>query len=1034
MYQADFTKGWHSDFDPIDQPSQTYRRLVNGIRGLGGTIESEPGQELLSPLGDLKLLGHYTLGPDIVLFLSDGTTHQVTVLDSQDQFQNILNHPDLNFSLAHRISVEGKLNFKGERVVYFADGYNPLRYLNLDSPPTVDVANNLKLMTSASLPIPQWLEQVEGGGSVPTGVYQVVARQLTRSTNPTGFGLTSEVLSVVDENRAVGRDQYDGGLPQTPTTKALQVRFTNLDPDYPFLEPVIITYQGTGNQFTAYTLPVVQLNGRTEYTLTYRGESQHQKEVLLEELVSQPTRYTSALTLSQKDGILVASNLQAQGRPDFSFQTFANAVTLTYTITEVVVGDNFLDYKGELPSATLRGYRRGETYAFGLSPLYQDYQDTTAYHIPASHYVGTGTQELDEVGYVDRANTTTKALGTYQSTDDYPTGFDYPTGKVRYHVMPTVEQEPLLVTRGGVTYLRILGVVADFTSAHALLPADGIPGLTGFNLVRMSRTPENSRVLTQGIAQQHLDRNTDTGLSGWAGHAPGQNQNPTYRANLLGFFSPETVILGQVPTTAQYIKGVAQLAGDQVNVAQKRDNASTGLYFHLLLDYKAQTVFPSGGPYSGTLVASLTDRVPAGIDHEAGVSTYDLKDGSLTLTTTETPGYVLLKTTQNLSFNTRLYGDGKAETYYKVEANATDGVYANGNNVDGASYLQVVGDTQRFLYNLTTANPAQYGRVEDGTYHRVGTWSLSPTALTQSFWGGDTFLGKFAVVVNQPYLQVLADARSLQYFWCESSVNVNYRHYLRRVGEPGDADYQAGTLPCYPKYPKLWEEDTSKPLGLLNYSPSLGHPTGYNRQYSFEDQLLSYFPTGLTEEEVTQFPNRSIYSQQSVEGEQVDAYRQFLPNDYQDVPKSHGPITQTFVLGGTFGWHTSRGLWKGFFNEQVSQAASNGEVYLGTGGVFSRPPVLVVDGEGGYAGCQGQWGLTTPYGHFFPDTQHRKVWKLTPGWELQDLTKQGIRQWADTHLTPVPDQPGLDSGYTLGWDYHRDRLLLTKLTTPAQTP
>lgn len=1036
MYQLDSTKGWHSDFEPQTQPAGTYRKLVNGVRSLSGGIQSEPSSSPILNLGGLSLLGWCELTQELILFLGNGADCQVGVLGVDDVYTPILNTPELTFDLAYRVCSLGKKNFKGERVVYFTDGKNPLRFLNLDSPPTVDIADNLQLFTYASLPTPTWLPELENSGEVPTGVYQVVARQLTRSTNPTSYGLLSEVLPVVEENRAVGRDQFDGALPQTPTSKALQVRFDNLDKDFPFLQVVIITFQGTGNQFQAYEVGTIGLNGRTSYTFTYRGVSQHVREVPVEELVTQPIRYETARVLSQKDGILVASNLTTKPKPAFSFQELANQVSLRYTIEEVDITTlTFQDYKDELLSATKRGYRRGETYAFALSPLYRDYQDTTAYHIPAPPYLGTFPQEAEEVGTVDPANTSSKALGTYQSSEEYPEGFDYPTGLVRYHVLPTLAQEPMLVTRGGVTYLRLLGIEADFSSIP-LLPDEVSKDLVGFQLLRLERTLANSRILTQGIASPHMkaDNLPTMGMVPWGGHPSVVNGHAEeYFPRLLGFLSPEVVFDGTafpgVARSGQYLRAVTQLYGNQVLPSSDGQSLAEGdRRYNLLLDYTQHLPLPVGQSFTLTLDQSATDQVPVGRDTSSTTpteNTYSLPDGTL-INLVGTNGYQFFKTTTDPDFNTRYYNGRQGETWYDDKGDSSDEVSVNGVYKGGAD-IGIVGSTQRNLYNLTISRSAQYGKVEDGVYHRIGTYSLGSGSSVQ-VWGGDTFLVKWAVVTTATSFPV--QARSLQYFWCESSHNLNYRHYLKTVGIAGNADYQQGTLPYYPKYPTITNRDPTR-LGILDFSPALGHSAGYNHQYSFQDKLLSYFPKGITEEEVTQFENRSIYSQQSVEGEQLDAYRVFLPNDYQDIPKVRGPITQTFTLGNTFYVHTSQGLWRTFFNEQVSQAASSGEVYLGTGGVFTRPPVEVVPVEGGYAGTQGQWGITTPYGHFFPDTYNHKVWKLAGDGQLEDLTKQGIRKWAMENITLVADQPALGKGYTLAWDYRLERLLVTKLTTPA---
>lgn len=369
----------------------------------------------------------------------------------------------------------------------------------------------------------------------------------------------------------------------------------------------------------------------------------------------------------------------------------------------------------------------------------------------------------------------------------------------------------------------------------------------------------------------------------------------------------------------------------------------------------------------------------------------------------------------------------------------------------------------RLLYDVVVDLSSQYGSLFTSQYTVCGEYSIGEgnTFEKSTFYKGDTFISKcsfrnsygFSLKYrhnNNDYTK-LASARAtgvdyavgeewntLFYCWFESDVNCNYRYI-------GVDDKGNSLQPEFPANPTISQLTTGRgatrpvlPIsageknifdrgGVLDTSFNITESNRYNTLHSAKDIINIGFGLPIAFEDVNTFPNRIIYSTVAVEGEVVDAYKKFLANNYHDIPKDKGKIEMMFVQGGTYYIHTKYTLYKAFFNESVSLPTSTEEIYLGNGGVFSRPSIELLDIDGGYAGCQSVWGsVDTPFGRFFIDTNQSKLFLLAGG-SIQQVNS-GINRFLQNELSisNYIDNPFIYKGLVAAYDYNFDRLIITK--------
>lgn len=1012
-----FLQGLYKDLDPTSQPPHTYNEVWNAIRSKDGSIFNEKGMRKLNLKIDRILLGSCVLDEEIILFYTSLLNeHEIGILDKNGNYQMITDHPALGFSPSKQIKAVARKDYRKHRLVYFCDDQS-MRCVDLDAIPSHHLFDSYTKLY-LSYQSPQINYTGIGEGLLTTGTYQFALRLLTKGLDATPVSLITNPISIVNESRIGGRDNYDGANIGVAGGKSIKLALSNLDLSYTYAEVLVITYEGLANTMKISTCGRIPIKSDTA-SFTYYSPSQNKLDVTLEELLRVIDVYEGAKCVEVKDNTLIWSNLWKK-KPIVNYQEIVNAFIIKYHIEEVALDYNiniksfreegdgkgidkgestqsFNDYKDELVAADKRSYMRGEVYSFTATPVFTNGTKGDAYHIPA-----TG-EEL--------ANISTKLLGKYTSSIDYPTDMGYPEGKITHHRMPSLSQEPHYREASGTIYIRLLGIALEGIT----LPE----GITGWIIGRQLRTEDNKSILAQGIAQPFVNNNSVNEKRGYfltphTGKFPYTNGNVYFDGNsqgnidllpeytLAAFYSPEATILGRDLSRARTIESVLSLKGTTHSVTDTRAGRRYEKEYHSFLDYDKV-----GSETTGTKVdikeSRWLEESKGEIDEITSI-TFDSKK----IFTLETNGMQLLSLTESLPMEA-----GEEMHYDDVEFTDVirlrkDGVMTE---LVAAGYK---GDTQRFLYNLTVNNDSQYGYLHEGEFFPIGY--LSGDGV---LFGGDTFIGKYYVMSTMREMGITGMPeekwlgmrfRTGNYIILESTVNLNYRHYSEE------------SVPYYPKYKKLYTADGD---GLFQILPSLGHANGYNKQYSFENNIGVMFTKSVDVEEIEDFSNRSIYSNVLVEGATGDAWRVYLPNNYYDEDKSKGEIWNTFVWNGSFYHHCTGSLYRCFVNEQRALITDSSEVYVGNGGLFAQRSIQVFPVKGGYAGTSSQWaGCTTPFGYFFIDNMQGKVFML--GESLEEISDKGLFDFFRDNITMDEDNPSQGVGFISVYDYAYKRWILSR--------
>jgi len=474
-----FVKGMHRDANPIDQPVGTWRYAKNIVIPPGsGSVQSEHGTELVVNItAGYSALGSIVLHDDTVIIFSvlpDATNpatlpgiSEVGLFDPVGNtyivlFNDFAQAPGgkqtLDFKQAYPIQGTYKITATGKISIYWTDDHSEMKYLKVHEPPTTGTAFDLSTMFV--FPSINKVSEIDFtsiiGGALLTGAYTLVLAYIDSGGTPTGYITTSKVVYVNMDAESVATtdigfigpsssgfvtagnaaryspSSYNGVASATPTGKGIKWKVSNLDFNYEFLRPAIL--MNIGGVISAIGIPDKNYTvGMTSVDITYTGQEQSET-VLLEDIQIPNQGYTRAKTVTQVDDVLYWGNM-VRATPDIDYQKYACSIVITANeanptfsyAAQNINGDSVFFRpdsaqgagKSALHTTKYKGYQRDEVYAFYISWIMSDGNETVAYHIPGrdpvtlpNTYAGAGITEDQRV---DDATTTIPA--TSESLD-----------------------------------------------------------------------------------------------------------------------------------------------------------------------------------------------------------------------------------------------------------------------------------------------------------------------------------------------------------------------------------------------------------------------------------------------------------------------------------------------------------------------------------------------------------------------------------------------------------------------------------------
>lgn len=506
-----FAKGMIKDVDPRFMPEGNYLNAINAV--------------LNSHQGDVFKIGNeqstikcahipYTLIGAIAL--QDGTTAVFSTNDSDSEigilnvfdcsYRTLVNDPCLNFKTTHLVrGGVSKQNYDCTESIYWNDGLNPARYLNLQNPPYIkkfrrdpeggcDIAENTQdldceaLRLTPLLTIPDISLSKTDGGDLPNGTYRVTVAYSSKKIRLTDY------LTVSSPQFIYHLTGSGGGI---------EVDLSNLDKD--FEEYQLILLSTVNQQVTARSIGFYS----TSQSKVFIDElKQDDKTIDLGDIPLQSVYNEGGEGMFQVNQYLVQTAIRT--RVEFNYQPLANKIRakwIAYAVPETYYrkGGSKIGYtKGETLALYIRFvYNTGHrTSSFPLVGREASTSDKDIINNKDSLAYGQGETverwEIYDTSSITRIFQPTNAseypvmegdFGYYESEDEFPDNREvWGSLSCRKRTLFRFPDNCVVPNYNSISKkLQILGFKIENVTYPKDENGDPVPGIVGYEILRADR-------------------------------------------------------------------------------------------------------------------------------------------------------------------------------------------------------------------------------------------------------------------------------------------------------------------------------------------------------------------------------------------------------------------------------------------------------------------------------------------------------------------------------------------------------------------
>ena len=539
------TKDSHRSF--VGKESWTHCRncINNSARGDAGTVGNEPANLICVNTGYTIIGAIYLYGDKWIIYSTDNNNSEIGLFDdSQCEYNTLINDKCLNFNKFNLITGASKENYDCTWQVYWDDGLNPSRTINLgnkdeilennyipyvqvqvsgidiNGDPCIEFENVEPLQLDCDLirlaPLMKTpcvkLSKADSPGQLLNGSYQAYIAYLVNEQQIGNYVGVSNIQPLFDQ----------GG-----TACSLDIEISNLDTNFSDYKLVMLI----NNQQQPQAIQVgIYSTHQTKINIDYISEN---KATAAQ--VDPGTLPLQTPAYERSDQMVPVNDYLLRIGPttnfDFNYQPLANKITAKWVSTEYPA--EYYVNGGNKPT-----FMRDEQYAFFIRFIYHTGDKSFSYHIPGRAYLTDNPEYGDEKGAPDQTNVLNNdedeiwkvnntsfvdefdgatvlddggvilskgQMGYWESSEFYPA--EDPHGRweelcgqpIRHHKFPD-EQTDETVNRssGDNQSIRILGVEFDNIAWPVDNEGNIINNIVGYEILVGSRQG-NKSILSKGI-------------------------------------------------------------------------------------------------------------------------------------------------------------------------------------------------------------------------------------------------------------------------------------------------------------------------------------------------------------------------------------------------------------------------------------------------------------------------------------------------------------------------------------------------------
>ena len=295
------------------------------------------------------------------------------------------NSPCLNFDINYPIhkAVHKITNCTTE--VYWTDGLNPRRYINIEQVPYITTylnnetcapqiqavldCNKLKVQPNFQIPNIE-VSDIVVGGDLKAGTYQFAIQYGNASGDAyTSYYSVTNPTSIANTEITTPDFQYS-------VSESIVLSITNLDITGYFQYFNLAVIKTINNGTTVELVGTYNIQEK-DRLITYTGQNTTQIPLSLGDVLEKFPYYEIAKDVTNVQDYIVWDNLTSIDR--INYQSIANQIQLQWETYKLPAGNTYAD---GFYTANLRGYLRDEVYAFEIVFLLDNGKQTDGFHIP----------------------------------------------------------------------------------------------------------------------------------------------------------------------------------------------------------------------------------------------------------------------------------------------------------------------------------------------------------------------------------------------------------------------------------------------------------------------------------------------------------------------------------------------------------------------------------------------------------------------------------------------------------------------------
>ena len=357
--------------------------------GKSFTYQNEQGNFILgSHTENLKVIGKkYIPQRDlIVFFLTDNTTHEIgTFSVKTGEYKVLINASCLNFATTNPIfDIEYRTTKTNELEIFWADGRNPMRFLNFEDLPykkliddcdeevTSEIDCN-RMLVQPNVVFPKvTVEKVVNGGELLEGTYQYGMQYADENGTPytSVFGVTNPISL----SNTIAVDQNFNN----PSGKSIIVKIHDIDNTGVYEYVNVLVVEKINNIPTIKLLGTFTISG-SSLTVTHSGQEVGAINLSADELFEKFNLYSKARNVTSVGGVLVWSEVWTKER--VNYQRIWNKVKLEWESYKLPYNE-VNNYSTPENTLLFKGYMRDEIYALEGAFIKRDGSISDYFHIP----------------------------------------------------------------------------------------------------------------------------------------------------------------------------------------------------------------------------------------------------------------------------------------------------------------------------------------------------------------------------------------------------------------------------------------------------------------------------------------------------------------------------------------------------------------------------------------------------------------------------------------------------------------------------